>query len=638
MGDASEKIAASGPSISSPEHGELLNVIDKIRSHGVSRYIELPQLVVCGDQSSGKSSCLEAVCGRSFPTGEGLCTRFATEYILRRSPEENVTISILPEANRSEAERKQLLNFKPKITDLDQFSKITEEASTAMGIGNGKKTFAHDVLRIELSGPDQPHLTLVDLPGLFHSESKSHSVDDKKAVYDLVRTYISNSRSIILAVVSARNDLNNQAVLDFAREHDPNGDRTLGIITKPDTLSEGSPSENTFFQLASNADIKLALDWHVLRNRKYEERDSSTEERDELEIKFFNKGIWKSFDRNKKGIKTLRTRLGTILYQHILTELPNLLGDVDRGITDCQQRLTSLGQSRGTVADQRLYLLRASQKFQTLMTNSLQGTYSDPFFGSTQAENGFEKRLRAKSEWIIKKFAKNIRLYGHTHQLVDSLDPLHLDEPGTPILITKNNFYKKVEYQMERNTGLELPGFPNSAIIGDLFLEQSAPWRRLVNETRDELVLAAHQTIDLMLDSQADQATTVKIRRNIVNPNMQPLEAALSAKADEVLEPHISGHPTTANHYFTDTLQKMRAEQARDSIADRLQKFFGADPRTTTYHKPTNNYYIDLKSLLESLVKAQVEVDMGRYGAIEATNGMLAYYKVGSLYINSTPY
>lgn len=71
-------------SIQSKSHEQLLDVIDKLRSQGISRFIDLPQLILCGDQSSGKSSVLEAVSGLQFPAKTALCTRFATELILRR--------------------------------------------------------------------------------------------------------------------------------------------------------------------------------------------------------------------------------------------------------------------------------------------------------------------------------------------------------------------------------------------------------------------------------------------------------------------------------------------------------------------------------------------------------------------------
>ena len=88
--------------LQSKDHGDLLNIIDDLRSQGISHYIDLPQVIVCGDQSSGKSSVLEAVSGIQFPQKENLCTRFATEVILRRGPEKNAKVSIVPGTDRTE--------------------------------------------------------------------------------------------------------------------------------------------------------------------------------------------------------------------------------------------------------------------------------------------------------------------------------------------------------------------------------------------------------------------------------------------------------------------------------------------------------------------------------------------------------
>ena len=86
----------------------LLDDIDKLRSHGISQFVALPQLIVCGDQSSGKSSVLEAISGIPFPTKDNLCTRFATEVILRRTFKEEVSVTISPGPQRQESERAKL--------------------------------------------------------------------------------------------------------------------------------------------------------------------------------------------------------------------------------------------------------------------------------------------------------------------------------------------------------------------------------------------------------------------------------------------------------------------------------------------------------------------------------------------------
>lgn len=164
-----------------------------------------------GDQSAGKSSVLEAISRLTFPTKDGLCTRFATELIVRRSPQVTSSISIVPDVTRS-ADDKKLLQERFKVVGdaYSNLAAIVQSASDAMGL-NADKKFSKDVLRIELSGPHLPDLTLVDLPGLFHSGSATQSSDDAKNVRALVTSYMKKTRSIILAVVSAMNDMNNQA-------------------------------------------------------------------------------------------------------------------------------------------------------------------------------------------------------------------------------------------------------------------------------------------------------------------------------------------------------------------------------------------------------------------------------------------
>ncbi len=120
-------------SLKSKDHGHLLDVIDLLRSQGISRYVRLPQLIVCGDQSSGKSSVLEAVSGVRFPTKENLCTRFATELILRRDPTTNATVAIIPGAERSDEEKEKLLGFKAPAVLIDEFPSLIDDAKKSHG-------------------------------------------------------------------------------------------------------------------------------------------------------------------------------------------------------------------------------------------------------------------------------------------------------------------------------------------------------------------------------------------------------------------------------------------------------------------------------------------------------------------------
>tara|TARA_R110002060_G_scaffold53309_6_gene63924 strand:- start:723 stop:1028 length:306 start_codon:yes stop_codon:yes gene_type:complete len=82
-------------SLRSAEQIQLLDLVDSLRAEGLSEFTALPQLIVCGDQSSGKSSLLEAISGVPFPRKDNLCTRFATEVILRRASVSEIRVSLV---------------------------------------------------------------------------------------------------------------------------------------------------------------------------------------------------------------------------------------------------------------------------------------------------------------------------------------------------------------------------------------------------------------------------------------------------------------------------------------------------------------------------------------------------------------
>ena len=452
--------------LQSSDHSELLDIIDHLRATGIDRLLPLPELVVCGDQSSGKSSVLEAVSGVRFPAKDTLCTRFATELILRRSQFTNVDIKIRPSHDRPEEEKSRLLAFKPPNGDNTDYPSLIEAAKDVIGIDTGAKRFSGDVLHIELSGPNQPHLTLVHLPGLFHSGGKQQSSDEAKLVKSMVQRYMKNQRSIILAVVSAKNDYANQIVTDLARMSDSNGLRTMGIITKPDTLIVGSESETSFVNLARNEDISFRLGWHILRNRDFHMKDYSIQQRDQEEVEFFSDGIWKSLPENMLGIAHLKPRLSDVLRDQIISVPPSLIEDVEQGIKDCNQKLAQLGDVRGTVQEQRLYLIRIGQRFSDLVKAAVNGVYSDGYFGDPMSQRGGEKRLRAVIQDILAQHARQMNLEGQQKIILD------FDEEADGYAgktIRQADYIKHVHKLMRKTRGRELPGTFNPMITETSF-------------------------------------------------------------------------------------------------------------------------------------------------------------------------
>ena len=615
--------------LQSKDHEELLNVIDDLRSQGISRYVNLPQLIVCGDQSSGKSSVLEAVSGVRFPTKDNLCTRFATELILRRGPDINANVSIVPGVDRSGAEKVKLSNFQYQNVKLEQFEAIVGDAKETMGLNGDSRTFSNDILRVEVSGPKQPHLTLVDLPGLFQAGNRVQSDDDATLVRSLVLSYMKTPRSIILAVVSAKNDFANQIVTKYARELDPEGLRTLGIITKPDTLHAGSDSERSYIELAENKDVYFRLGWHVLKNRDYDSRDCSAEERDEGEREFFSHGVWTSLPAHHRGISSLKPRLSTLLKDQILAELPSLIEDVESGVQDCEGTLTKLGESRSTLQEQRLHLLRVSQEFSAIVRSAINGVYVDGFFGSAMTDVGYQKRLRAVIQNTLLDFADTMRRKGHAKQITDETS----EEQGHyPQSITRAEFVDDVLSLMKRSRGCELPGTYNPLIIGDLFYAQSKPWESHLKRYTAKILDATRKTLNLILEYTADESTRDGLLRHVINPSMEVLKKGLEDTTATVLEPHQRGHPITYNHYSIDNIQKAKEAQRKIALARKLDRFFGTNIQVGMTYCETRGF--DVKELLDSLTQNTV-ADMDRYACSEAIECMQAYYKVSENLVTS---
>ena len=213
-----------------------------------------------------------------------------------------------------------------------------------------------DVLSLEIEGPSRPQLTLVDIPGLIANATKGVTDADVQMVAEITDRYISQPRTICLAVISATNDHANQPILTKVRKYDPDGDRTLGIITKPDRLPSGSGSEKAFISLAQNEDVFFKLGWHVLKNRSFEEGDSNLMERNSAERAFFHKSNFKTLPKESVGIDALRNRLSLLLFEHIKQELPKVRQDLENVLTETMDQLSVMGSRRSTSEDCKAYL------------------------------------------------------------------------------------------------------------------------------------------------------------------------------------------------------------------------------------------------------------------------------------------
>jgi GTPase SAR1 family protein len=603
---------------------ELMDSIDRLRLQGINNYVSLPQIIVCGDQSSGKSSVLEAISGVSFPIKSNLCTRFPTELVLRRAQQISVSVSIVPHESRDESESNALRGFQETFHRFEDLPKVIESAKMAMGITAHGKAFSKDILRVEITGPDRPHLTIVDLPGLIHSETKHQTASDVQLIQDVVQSYMKEPRCIILAVVSAKNDFANQVVLKLARLADSSGNRTLGVITKPDTLASGSPTEAEYISLARNQEVEFRLGWHVLKNMDSDKGTSTLDERDAREAEFFAQGGWTELPQASLGVGRLRGRLSKVLLRQIAAELPSLIEEIDGKFTACQGQLLKLGKPRASLEEQRLYMFDVSQAFQSLVKAAVDGTYNNQFFVDAKTPEGYRQRARAVVHNLNGDFSYDMLQNGHLRDIVDDEEELEDAGGKGPRRVPKAEFIKHIKELMRRTRGRELPGTFNPMVVSDLFLEQCKPWQAIAEKHVTKVWSAANHFLTLVAEHIADPSTSRELGREIFEPTMKQLLEQLRKKTTEFLKPHSAGHPITYNHYFTETLQKVRRERLTKSTTQTVKKFFGSPDMARA--DLTSSYY-NLHALVSSLV-ATNEPDMDQFAAQEALDCLNAYYKV----------
>ncbi|KAK6440516.1 hypothetical protein LTR95_003253 [Oleoguttula sp. CCFEE 5521] len=614
--------------LQSKDYRSVLSVVDELRLSGLGSILQLPQLVVCGDHSSGKSSVLEAITQVPFPRKENLCTRYATEINLRRALTDTITTRIIPDQSRPEEERTKLSAFNETITDFARLPELMDKATAAMGLNAGTASsrgtlaFTRDVLSIEISGPVHPQLTLVDLPGLIHTPTKEQTREDVKLIHEMVSEYLEEKRTIMLAVVSAKNDYANQMILDMCRKIDPQGNRTLGIVTKPDTLRAGSVNEAAWMDLVRNKNIHFNLGWHILKNRTEDDVAVSLEARNTLEKAFFSSGAYKALAGQMKGISSLRIRLSQLLYTHLKKELPTLQKELNARLEQTTEPLDELGEKRSTAAEQKRFLFGVSMQYQLIVQDAVKGDYAHTFFETSDNTQGFgdpvtARRLRAAVHHLNQQFAIQMRQYGHTFRIATEKDfdgTNAADEvPRKDIL---SEYAKAAKQQQDksrqdainwvhnlllRSRGMELPGNSNPLFMSQLFWQQSKNWKSLA---------AAHvERVDNLcshLVKDAIEHTTIEgLAEKLFETKLEPKLVERYKSAVQELDKLVADKQRplcTYNPAYTTTLWTSRKKR----VTSRTQ----AVPVNTTV-----------------IQKTEGQQDMEKTNAEDALDSLIAYYK-----------
>ena len=195
----------------------------------------------------------------------------------------------------------------------------------------------------------------------------------------------------------------------------------------------------------------------------------------------------------------------------------------------------------------------------------------------------------------------------------------------------------RVMEMLKESRGQELPGMMNPALVKMLFRLQIAPWEGLVKEHMEAVLGSVKTFLQTVVVHLADDSTADGILREIIEPQMDQARNKVKEKIDDLLQPHLQGHPITYNHYFTDNIQKAREQLANKDIIERLQKFFAkASSGNSIATFPSVSMNANLSSItpnvnistIANCLTSKTEADMDRYACSEVLVTMEAYYKV----------
>uniref|UniRef100_A0A8C7UVX0 Dynamin-1-like protein n=1 Tax=Oncorhynchus mykiss TaxID=8022 RepID=A0A8C7UVX0_ONCMY len=328
--------------------------------------IQLPQIAVVGTQSSGKSSVLEALVGRDLlPRGTGVVTR--RPLILQ-------LVHVDPEDRRKTSEENgvdgeewgKFLHTKSKIyTDFDEI-RLEIEAETERVSGNNKG-ITDEPIHLKIFSPHVVNLTLVDLPGITKVPVGDQPKDIELQIKDLIVKHISNPNSIILAVTAANTDMATSEALKVAREVDPDGRRTLAVVTKLDLMDAGTDAMDVL--MGRVIPVKLGLIGVVNRSQLDINNKKTVADAIRDEYAFLQKKYPSLANRN--GTKYLARTLNRLLMHHIRDCLPELKTRINVLAAQYQSLLSSYGEP---VEDQSSTLLQLITKFAAEYCHTIEGT------------------------------------------------------------------------------------------------------------------------------------------------------------------------------------------------------------------------------------------------------------------------
>ena len=606
------------------------NLINTLRDIGINKDLDVPSTVVTGDTSSGKSSVMRRLTGLPFPSGTGIKTTFVTEVVMQRdNNQEWIKAEVLSTAEDGEVKISQ----PQREISIDDFEKtIQDTAKLLEKESSGPQTLYSGVLRIEIRGRHQPPLTVIDLPGLMHSKKRGVSAKDVKLSADLIKSYIRRPRTVILAVASAGNEVVNQAIIDMAGSVDKAGKRTMGILTKLDTVCDVDKEED-LQELLQNKIVPLKLGWHGLVNVMQQDKSASLDKIAEAESAFFAQERFVRIDPAHTGIETFRQRVTQIVGHKLIEAIPAVEEDAKRILKEAKDELAGLGEPRLKLQEQRDFLIRITKKFEKILESQLNADGAALQAYSTGATN-----LRTAIDKLQDNFANTMRSHACTLEIVtNSYGRFSQANVGVPSrdagadacrTLTTSEGIAWVLSKQASLGGSSCPGIAKNSLALHLFQGLSSRWEGLARQHIKSVHSACEGAMTTMLAQATGetQDAVARIKSRWLADHLKDRREEAEKQIEDawsyiagVLSASEATLETTANKYFTEMTSAQPTLLASLSLSQVVALIALAGARAY-YNKQIEHWVREINDRIATHFVSSLKPAITAHRAVSASN------------------
>ncbi|XP_069568709.1 interferon-induced GTP-binding protein Mx-like [Brachyistius frenatus] len=550
-----------------------IDLIDSLRSLGVEKDLALPAIAVIGDQSSGKSSVLEALSGVALPRGSGIVTRCPLELKMKRKNE--------GEKWYGKISYRDCVEEIKKPANVEKMIREAQDKIAGAGVG-----ISDDLISLEIASPDVPDLTLIDLPGITRVAVQGQNENIGDQIKRLIQKFITKQETISLVVVPCNVDIATTEALKMAQEVDPDGERTLGVMTKPDLVDKGT--EGTLVQIVHNEVIHLKKGYMIVKCRGQKEitEKVSLTEAIAREEDFFREHAYLQilYDEGYATVPKLAENLTLKLVDHIQKTLPQLEEQVEKKLKQNHTKLAKLGKGPPSEATGRIgYLIDRVTAFTQDAIYLIKGEdlmcgFKSSIFPLLRKQFvGWKETIDSSGltfNWNIQKEVTHYeRMYRgrelpgfinyKTFETMIQEQIKQLEEPAVLKLKNVAEIVKKELFELAESS---LVGFPNLVRTAKLKIEAITNVREAVAES----TLRTQFQMELVVYTQ-DNTYSKKLGKRKREDVLDPLSVSFQATLKEMMR-HIRTYYQIAGQRLADQIPLVIRYQMLQESTTQLQR------------------------------------------------------------------